>query len=138
MSNIDQITSISNEQLFTELTSEEAAVIEGGAFVLIEKIQAIKANADLVGKDDTYITIGGQKIWGDRGMGTGDSAVVNLGVGFNNQTTVALFDKDPKVLGIGNDDPMGSFTVSGATNGTAIRRVSGSGSTYDVYYQAFA
>ena len=138
MSNIDNITSTSNysavdqEQLFTELTLEEGAVIEGGKFVSIQKIQAIRADADFIGQDDTYITIGGTKIWGEFGFSTGQTRNVNRGRTFGSSTRVALFDEDP-----GNDDSLGSFTVSGLTNGS-IARVSGSGSTYDVYYRVTA
>ncbi|NJL09811.1 MAG: hypothetical protein HC908_05310 [Calothrix sp. SM1_7_51] len=124
---------VSPEELFTELTPEEGAIIEGGKSVLIRKIQAIKAGADTFSADDTYITIGGKKVWGEKSMTTGQSREVYERRYFNGSTRVALFDED-----LGRDDQLGSFTVSGATNGTAIARVSGSGSSYDVYYQVFA
>ncbi|MCC5617438.1 hypothetical protein LC605_20585 [Nostoc sp. CHAB 5836] len=123
---------ITQEQFLTDLTPEEASVIEGGKFVLIEKIQAIKADADFIGKDDTYITIGGRKIWGAKSFSTGQARTVNRGRTFGSSTVVALFDED-----LGNDDPLGSFTVSGLTNGSIVR-VSGSGSRYDVYYRVTA
>ncbi|WP_424094527.1 hypothetical protein [Moorena producens] len=83
MSTIDKITAA--EELFTELTPEQGAMVEGGATVtgeisvFIDKIQSIKAGADLIGKDDTYMTINGNKIWGDKSFSTGQTRGVNLG-----------------------------------------------------------
>lgn len=123
-----------NDQLVTELTSEQAAVVEGGAKqVFIRKIQAIRAGADTVGADDTYITVNGSKMFGPRGMSTGNTASVNRGVGFSGSATVSLFDQDGFLNGA--DDFMGSFSVSSVTRGTQVARVSGSGSTYDVFYR---
>ncbi|MEG4580736.1 hypothetical protein QUA71_14155 [Microcoleus sp. MON1_C5] len=124
-----------HEQLFSKLTPAEAAVVEGGLRLTIDRIQAIKAGADSLSNDDTYITVNGTKIWGDYGMNSGQTRLVN-----RSRTTpgssarVQLFDADwPD-----SDDSMGGFTA-GNTNGALTRaRVSGSGSTYDVYYRAFA
>jgi hypothetical protein len=124
-----------HEQLFSELTPAEAAVVEGGFRVVIDRIQAIRAGADPVGADDTYITVNGRKIWGEYSMTTGQTRLVN-----RSRTTpgssarVQLFDADwPD-----SDDSMGGFTA-GNTNGALTRaRVNGSGSTYYVYYRGYA
>ncbi|MBE9106911.1 hypothetical protein IQ229_18860 [Nostoc cf. edaphicum LEGE 07299] len=129
------IYSIDNEQLFAQLTPEEGAVIEGGGFLLIEQLQAINADADTFGDDDTYITVNGSKIWGPNGFSTGQTFVVNRGLGVDLPARIELFDEDGFLNG--SDDSLGGFTVFGATNGTARARVSGGGSTYDVYYRAF-
>lgn len=124
-----------NQQMFAEITPQQAETVEGGAFLLINSIQAIKAGADLVGKDEAYITVNGGRIFGPKGMDSGDSANVNRGLGFDGSARIELFDEDGFFNG--SDDNMGGFTVSGATNGQVRRRVSGSGSTYDVFYQVF-
>ncbi|MEH2417296.1 hypothetical protein [Nostoc sp.] len=129
------LCSIDEEQLFAQLTPEEGAVIEGGGFLLIEQLQAIKANADTFDDDDTYITVNGSKLWGTEGFSTGKTSGVNRGLGVNFPTRIELFDEDGGFNG--SDDSLGGFTVNGATNGTAIARVSGSGSIYDVYYRVF-
>ncbi len=131
MSNIDKMTA--NEQLFTELTPEQAAIVEGGLFIHIEKIHAIKAGADTLSKDDTYIKINGEKLWGEKSFGTGQERDVNRGLSVDSSfARVTLFDED-----WGNDDYLGGFTARN-TNGSLRRaQVSGSGSTYDVYYRAF-
>ncbi|NEO03110.1 MAG: hypothetical protein F6K50_49680 [Moorea sp. SIO3I7] len=133
MSNIDKITA--NEELFTELTPEQGAVVEGGLFILIDQIQAIKAGADFIGKDDTYITINGNKIWGDKSFSTGQTRTVNQGTSTPGSfARVQLFDKDR----FSRDDRMGGFTAFNTFGSQRRARVSGSGSTYDIYYRAFA
>ncbi len=68
-------------------------------------------------------------------MSTGQYAGVELGVRFDGSASIALFDADGGLNG--SDDYMGGFTASGATNGQAVARVSGGGSTYDVYYEVY-
>lgn len=122
-----------NEQLFSELTPAEAAVIEGGIGLYIDRIQAIKTGADPGNPDDTYITVNGTKIWGNYSMTTGQSRDVNKTITRNGSSArVELFDDDRNA-----DDGLGGFTARN-TNGVLTRaRVSGGGSIYDVYYTAF-
>jgi hypothetical protein len=139
MSDFDKITSTSDlsgassEQLFTELTPEEAAVVEGGLYITIDQIQAIRAGADTFSADDTYITINGSKIWGENSMSSGQSRTVNRGTNVpGSSARVQLFDADwPD-----DDDSLGGFTAYNTNFQTAVTRVSGGGSTYDVYYRA--
>ncbi|MEH2166125.1 MAG: hypothetical protein V7K41_05510 [Nostoc sp.] len=129
--------SINDEQLFSQLTPDEGAVIEGGGgFLIIDQLQAINAGADTFNDDDTYITVNGSRLWGASGFSTGTTSGVNRGLGVDFPTNIALFDEDDGFFG-GDDDYLGGFTVNGPTNGQAITRVSGSGSTYDVYYRVF-
>jgi hypothetical protein len=123
-----------HEQLFSELTPAEAAVVEGGLRLTIDRIQAIKANADFIGPDDTYITVNGTRLWGEHSMSTGQIRNVNRSfTGPGSSLNVQLFDADP-----GNDDRLGGFNAVN-TNGALRRaRVSGSGSIYDVFYRASA
>jgi len=123
-----------NEQLFSELTPAEAAVVEGGLRLTIERIQAIRADADTIGPDDTYITVNGRKIWGDFSMTTGQSRAVNRTLTPSGPSArVELFDADP-----GNDDRLGGFNAVNTRGVLTRERVSGSGSIYDVYYRATA
>jgi len=133
MSTIDKITA--NQELFTELTPEQGAMVEGGLFIFIDQIQAIKAGADLIGKDDTYITINGNKLWGDKSFSTGQTRTVNIGTSTPASfARIELFDKDGF---LNRDDPMGGFTAFNTFGSQQIMRVSGSGSIYDIYYRAF-
>ncbi|WP_100904466.1 hypothetical protein [Nostoc flagelliforme] len=147
MSNFDKttstsdISSVGSEQLFTELTPEQAAVIEGGValFLIVDGLQAIKAGADGFpsGNDDTYLTVNGRQLGGEIGFTTGQYSTIGLGAtfGIGNSARVELFDADSGFNG--KDDNLGGFTVTGTTNGQVKTRVSGSGSIYDVYYRVF-
>ena len=125
-----------HEQLFTELTAAEAAVVEGGLRLTINRIQAIKAGADVVGADDTYITVNGRKIWGDYSMTTGQTRSVNRSLTTQGSSSrVELFDDDPWP---NRDDSLGGFTAVNTNNRLIRQRTRGSGSIYDVYYRATA
>ena len=124
-----------HEQLFSELTPAEAAVVEGGFRVVIDRIQAIRAGADPVGADDTYITVNGRKIWGHYNMTRGRTRSVNSHYQSPFATEavrVQLVDYD---WAGGHDNLGGFFAVR--TNGVVKKQVQGSGSIYEVYYSAW-
>ncbi|MBD2449673.1 hypothetical protein H6G76_21385 [Nostoc sp. FACHB-152] len=121
------------EQLLTELTPQQAATLEGGFFLLVDGFLAINAGADNDSGDDPYITLNGQSLAGAGDVGTGQYVAVNLGLEVGNFAKVDLFDDDDFFNG--GDDYLGGFTVPGAIYGQGVTRVSGGGSTYDVYYR---
>ena len=135
MSNIDKIGA--KKQLFTELTPEEGAVVEGGIGVLhIHKIKAINAGADFSwpfgNPDDTYIEVDGLQVWGTNAMNNNDVRIVNFTDVYVGSIDVQLWDKD-----WGPDDFLGGFTAQPGDNFLdAPRIVDGSGSKYAVYYSA--
>jgi hypothetical protein len=121
------------ESLFTELTADQAQMLEGGKRITILLVRCIKAGADRSGADELLFTINGQDPSFGRpiDMVTGGVANVGVAANFNGTANVSLFDKD---TASGNDF-IGSFSASNNTNGSKTVRVSGSGSTYDVTYQ---
>ena len=125
------------QNLCTDITDEQASTVQGGLNLEITKIQAVKADADTGWwwkDDDTYMTIDGEKVYGPKSFKSGTSRTLSIKRHVGKSGTVRLFDKD-KVFT--SDDPLGSFTVSSPTkDGKAT--ISGSGSTYDVYYEATA
>jgi hypothetical protein len=129
------MSSNSNEQLFTELTAEEASVIEGGATLILHNATAIQAGADFgwSNGDDLKIKVNGRQVFGTLDdVDTGETAYINKRVSFSGTAKINLFDGDPWP---NDDDYMGGFTVGTTpTNGTQTMRVSGSGSTYDITY----
>ena len=120
-----------DEQLFTELTAEQSAIVEGGKWLTIHDIKAEKAGADYGSADDTYIKINNQKVWGENSMITGTYRNVNVSRSFSDYASVSLFDED-----WGADDFMGNFVVSDL--GEGYRTVSGGGSTYTIHYTVSA
>lgn len=121
-----------DEQLLTDLTAEQSAIVEGGKTLQIHDIYAVKAGADTGSADDTYIKIGSKKVWGENSMKTGTYRNVNISQDFSDYASVSLFDED-----WGNDDFLGNFVVSAPVQGK-IATVSGSGSTYEVHYSVLA
>jgi hypothetical protein len=118
--------------LFTELTADQAQMLEGGKRIDILLVRCIKAGADRAGTpDELFFTVNGQDIAFGRtiSMQTGGVANVGLSANFNGTANVSLFDKD---TGSGNDF-MGGFSAS--SNGQQTRQVSGSGSIYEVTYR---
>lgn len=122
-----------DEQLLTDLSAEQAAIVEGGMLLKIHSIEAAHAGADVAGADDTYIKVDSSKIWGVTSMSTGSKRSVNYEKSFTYNASVALFDED-----WGPDDYLGGFSVSRVTNGEQIAQVSRGGSTYNVYYSVAA
>jgi hypothetical protein len=136
MATLNQLNAI-DEALLTDLTAEQSAIVEGGKFIFIQGIQCIKAGADPESNDDTYMTFtdtAGKNVraLSETGMATGQYKEVNFATNFEGTGSVRLFDSDWVF-----DDPMGGFNVS-QTNVGAVTRVSGSGSTYDVFYSVYA
>ena len=117
-----------HEQLFTELTPTEAAVIEGGKTLRLYKIEAIEANADTFGKDEAYLNFDGKKIW-SRSMGTGSSAEIDLSLNFTGTATLNLYDDDKT-----GDDFIDGFVANKPTGGKKVAKLSGSGSKYQLTY----
>lgn len=138
---MSKITSTANaaveaqEQLFTNLTPEEASVIEGGYSLYVSSIVCLKDGADpwYKGKDDVYANVTVDEITerksvGD--MGTGDGKNLGWEFPFFENVEISFFENDwPDA-----DDPLGSISVSGLTNGIQRTTISGSGSRYRVSY----
>jgi hypothetical protein len=137
MSNMDAMNITADAQLFTELTSEQAAVVEGGATLKLYSIKALKAGADLIGPDDTYMRVNGHQIWGVYKMKTGQTRTINKFVDFSDRAFVQLFDRD-----LGKDDYLGGFqastTPTGRPDKPATAFLSGSGSRYEISYAVSA
>ena len=127
------ITSISNaqEQLFTDLTPEEGAIIEGGATLTIHEVYCIQSREDgpFSNGDDLYIKVNGSKIFGKKNdVDGGESFSVNESKTFSDIATISLFDDDPWYDPSGDDD-IGSFSVSSTpTSGRKTVQVGSSNS----------
>jgi hypothetical protein len=125
---------ILSESLFTELTADQAQILEGGKRIDILLVRCIKAGADTDGSDELFFTINGQNfsLGNPISMRTGGVANAGVGVTFSGNTAnVGLFEKDGNSA-IGADF-IGGFTDS--VNGTRTRKVSGTGSVYEVTYR---
>ncbi|NEO31382.1 MAG: hypothetical protein F6K36_13295 [Symploca sp. SIO3C6] len=131
------------EQLFTELTPEEGAVIEGGATLFLYGVYAVRAGADKGGflpgdsGDDLYVKVNEKTVFGPKkDVDTGEFVRINKKVSFTGSAKVSLFDEDP---GIDPDDFLGGFKAGSTPSNVFTKvRVKGSGSIYDVIYRVTA
>ncbi|MBF0131227.1 MAG: hypothetical protein HQL75_01400 [Magnetococcales bacterium] len=82
-----------------------------------------------IGDDDTYITIGGEKVWGVVVMGEDDKQPVNIDYHFSRKAWVQIWEKDS-----GGDDLIGGFEVQSTHRGEKRHNIKGDGSEYWVYY----
>ncbi len=136
MSNLNTLNTI-NEELFTELTTEQAETVEGGKWLYIESITCLTAGADTFGQDDTYVKVtdsrGTVTALSETEMGTGEYRSVDYWRSFSSNASINLYDSD-----WGNDDYLGGFNVSAPTNGVVTGQTWGNGSLYDVRYAVYA
>ncbi|NEP53848.1 MAG: hypothetical protein F6K65_35655 [Moorea sp. SIO3C2] len=120
MSNIDKITA--NEELFTELTPEQGAVVEGGATL---QVRYLFANHPT--QDDPVIEVGRKTIFAKDNVNTTQSIFKTFH--FTGETTLSLWDRDP---GHYNDDLLGFVKVTGTPTGIKSLKADGYTLTYRV------
>ncbi|AFY93339.1 hypothetical protein [Chamaesiphon minutus] len=115
------------ESLFTELTADQAQMLEGGKRVTILSARCIKAGN---GSDKLFFTVNGQNVMFGRTISMQAGSVANVGVGgnFDGDGEVRLFDTK-----VSNNTLMGIINAS--SNGTQTRLVGGSGSLYEVTFR---
>lgn len=127
-----------NEHLFSEISPEQAAIVEGGLNVAITRIDCLKAGADgfLSGGDDVYVKLNGSRAADFiDSFKTGTSRTLDPAIFSSNSgssATIDLFDADDT----SRDDFLGGFTVSSTGGKVVSKRISGSGSKYRVFYRA--
>lgn len=90
-----------HEQLFTDLTPEQAAVVEGGLYRL-DSIEGVRVSADPIGGDEPYINVNGTKIWSGS-LEQGGTATINQLA--PEAASISLYDNDPWP---NPDDPIGA------------------------------
>lgn len=133
------LTNNKNEQLFTDLTLEEASVIEGGT-VFLSHIQAFRLTKDeRDNRDEPYILANGRNIWSaKKGMKVGDtrkigkyvSSPLRVSGGF---ADIQLWENDGS--GKLSDDFIGQLTVTPRTSkGKKVATLTGSGAKYKLSY----
>lgn len=127
-----------NSQVFTELTSDQASIVEGGLSLTIHSVHCLKADADsfFAGSDDLFITADGSFVAGTFSMKSGRKRTVNCTFNSSRNTiAVDLFDDDQATV-FDQNDYLGGFTASSTGGQIFSKRVSGSGSRYRVFYSA--
>ncbi len=135
MSNIDKMTA--NEQLFTELTPEEGAVVEGGA-AIEDGASFLLSAAPRVDmwlyvykpfQNDPVLRVGGKTIASKWNAKQNAYAFSGLKQAFSFDTTVSVWDKDPG--GSVNDDLLLSKKVNASDKGKGWSNITAHG--YKLY-----
>ncbi|MGL5880404.1 MAG: hypothetical protein ACRC2V_21875, partial [Xenococcaceae cyanobacterium] len=116
------------EGLVVPLTDEQASIITGGNDYRLETIVCLKAGADGLGKDDTYLNGNGGEIWrGD--MEAGNVRRINKDV--SSRDFFRLWDDD----GATGDDSLGADGIVPSSSDTELLNLSGSGSWYQLNFR---
>ncbi|NEO02302.1 MAG: hypothetical protein F6K50_45200 [Moorea sp. SIO3I7] len=121
MSTIDKITT--NEELFTELTPEQGAMVEGGATLQVRYLFANKPS-----QDDPVIQVGRGTVFAKNNVKTTQKIFKNIK--FTDKTTLSIWDQDS---GANNDDLLGFVNVSQTPTGVKSLKVNGYTLTYRVF-----
>ena len=123
MSNIDKMTA--NEQVFTELTPEEGAVVEGGVKFELLGIDVIKRKK----QNDLYVNFNGTRMFGiENNIGSGYYDETKNPVYFDSRGRLEIWDAD-RGLFSSKDDRLGSWSISN-TPGTYSHTAKGKGYEY--------
>ncbi len=114
----NKITAI-EEQLFTELTPEEGAVVEGGATLQLDYLYA----GSRVVQNDPVVTVGRGTVFSQNNVRRRSFAFTrDKNVKFSGNTTLSIWDQD---AGSFNDDLLGSVNLSQRPTGWRSLRAGG-------------
>lgn len=121
-------------QLFTELTPEQASIVEGGAWLQIGALYSEYTGADPDSGDDAYIEVNGKKLWGTKEFNGKMSYSVDKGIFFKDYAFINVIDKDDS-----SNQLVGYGHMSEHNNlGSWVKLNSANGSQYWIYYQMTA
>lgn len=115
-------------ELFTDLTQEQSATVEGGAVFTLHSVYAANAKK----QDDLYIKFEGEKIFGTRDMDRGDFVRVERSDFFEKQSFLSFYDKDKGLFR--SNDYLGGKWISVRPTSYGRARVAGNGYDYTAYY----
>jgi hypothetical protein len=118
-----------NDQLFTEVSSEQAAVVEGGLRVQLLQLRCLQAGG---GSDRVFAEFNGVRSGFGRTQFMRANSVANFAEAGGSGSSVRVRLRDQS----NGNASLGSFIVSSTTRNSVTRRISGNGSTYDVTFNA--
>ena len=123
-----------SEQLFTDLTPEEAAVLEGGFKMRLHNLYAGSITYDdrrgRSGADEPAFYVNGRKKWAGKGLRRGKAIKVGKTISTDSLYNLKFLERDP-----GKDDPVRFERLvlgRGGKYWTAVFR--GSGASYGLNF----
>ncbi|WP_019507677.1 hypothetical protein [Pleurocapsa sp. PCC 7319] len=102
-----------NQALFTKLTPEQAAVIEGGLRVRLYSLEVIQTGADTITGDDPLVRVNGSTLFSEKDVNANDILEINNSIDLGNVGTVRIEMSDDDDFLNGNDDLIGINTFTG-------------------------
>jgi hypothetical protein len=116
-----------SESLFTELTADQAQMLEGGKRIDILLVRCIQAGG---GSDNLSFDINFERQNRKIFMQTNSVSNVGISANFDGTANVRLHDNHSRVR-----IPIGGFSDSTVSNSSKTVRVNGGSSIYDVTYR---
>lgn len=122
-----------NQPLFTELTPEQAAVIEGGLTLRLDSLEAIQTGSDTVTGDDPLIKVNGFSVFSLTNVNLSNNRennifAINQSFDVGDSISIEITDDDDGLNG--GDDLIESFTFTGT--GTFIQNFQNDFSSYNL------
>jgi hypothetical protein len=118
-----------DEQLFTEVSPEQAAIVEGGLRVQLLQLRCLEAGG---GSDQVFATFNGVDTSLGRTKFMRKGSVANFSQSGDSGAPVRVRLRDKS----NGNASLGSFVVSGINGNPQKRTISGNGSRYEVSFTA--
>lgn len=118
-----------NEQLFTEVSSEQAAVVEGGLRVQLLQLRCLEAGG---GSDQVFAEFNGVRSGFGRTKFMRKGSVANFAEAGDSNSGIRVRLRDAS----NGNRSLGSFFVSGIVRNSQTRTIVGNGSRYEVTFNA--
>ncbi|NEO31381.1 MAG: hypothetical protein F6K36_13290 [Symploca sp. SIO3C6] len=125
------------EQLFTELTSEEGAKVSGGAWVTKLELKHFVVNdTQEWPRDEIYLKLDGKKVYSKGGVSSGDTLYINKTFTMTGSyDTLKLFENDTWPNG---DEHLGTKNVFTSQIGNDQKAsFTRKGADYDLYFDVY-
>ena len=131
MTRFNQSNSIASgiNELFTEVSPEQAAIVEGGLRVQLLQLRCLEAGG---GSDQVFATFNNVDTSFGRTKFMRRDSVANFTQSGDSNSSIRVRLRDKS----NNNALLGSFSVSGTVKNSQKRIISGNGSRYEVTFNA--
>jgi hypothetical protein len=102
-----------HQALFTELTAQQAAAIQGGVAFRLDSLEVIRSGSDTAGGDDPSVHVNGITLFGAETVIAGNFFQIDRTIDLGNpsQVDISIFDDDDFLSG--GDDLIQSLSFTG-------------------------
>ena len=125
---LEDFNCVNDQQLFTELTPQEAAAIEGGYLLKLDSLKCFK-ETPRPGSDEISVRVEGRAVWYYGDFDSGEHWAINVAGEYNKPVTVSIWEED-----VWGSNIIGEVYVTESTPRFAFRDLYGDGSHYRLNY----